>query len=128
MEFMGAVCVLRIYFSFICSLHHSESVYSKRRQPNSNRTCGESRQQFSRQCNNPKPQNGGKNCEGIGQEFRRTTPVPCYWSECSRLCHGTQKESAHCVDEANHSVSEKLCPDYQHHGNQRPCNMECMVA
>ncbi|XP_047136865.1 A disintegrin and metalloproteinase with thrombospondin motifs adt-1 isoform X1 [Hydra vulgaris] len=71
--------------------------------------CGDGFQTRQRECNNPKPQNGGKSCElaGISQESRLCKLKDCpinggfgSWSEfspCSKLCgDGIQTRTRKC--------------------------------
>ena len=47
-----------------------------------NVTCGEGFETWSRECNNPEPMYGGRNCSHLGESFELR---PCSASACSGM-------------------------------------------
>ncbi|XP_052706720.1 coadhesin-like [Crassostrea angulata] len=67
--------------------------------------CGKGEQWRSRECNNPKPEHNGKDCEGderqrqecIGCPFKKELTLWSPWSTCSVTCgNGIQSRSRRC--------------------------------
>ncbi|XP_013410815.1 uncharacterized protein LOC106173996 isoform X2 [Lingula anatina] len=74
-------------------------------------TCGGGKIFRERQCNNPAPKNGGKNCVGAARETKDCATAPCpvhgkwsaygAWSTCSKSCGGgTQYRDRACNNPA----------------------------
>ncbi|KAJ8319985.1 hypothetical protein KUTeg_001572 [Tegillarca granosa] len=70
-------------------------------------TCGEGIKTRTRECNNPTPQFGGRDCEGDLEEFAACEIIPCpidgglsrwsEWTECSQTCGlGTKSRQRSC--------------------------------
>lgn len=94
-------------------------------------TCGGGRQSFSRECNDPPPENGGDRCEGDSQEERICNDHPCdvkqtykWFIEWTRTCTaGTEYGIGKCVNDRNQEVRHGYCTDVRPR-ETRPCNKQ----
>ncbi|XP_022799542.1 SCO-spondin-like [Stylophora pistillata] len=94
------------------------------------KSCGTGTQERTRSCTNPRPQHGGKPCQGSAQLVRSCNQQPCpvdggwsgwgSWSSCSHPCDvGVQGRSRTCTAPLP-QYGGKSCPGA---GNeQRVCN------
>ena len=98
------------------------------------RTCGNGTRTRSRNCTNPMPQHGGKNCSALGHstqvEFCFTHSCPVHanytqWSEftqCSRTCgNGTKTRTRNCTNPLPQHGGNN-CSMYGHHTHSISCN------
>lgn len=98
------------------------------RESECSQTCGGGWQLFSRECNNPPPQNGGKQCEGYPQEKRKCNDRPCdvhkptyKWNSKWTCVRGIEYEIPDCVNDQNQVVQHGYC-SYPRPNDTRPCN------
>lgn len=97
--------------------------------------CGGGFHLFARECNNPAPKNGGKECEGKHFSYHKCNTQPCSyewntrWTKCSHVCSGIESQIAECVDvRANRIVSDYFCsmPKPILSQKRRSCNRHCV--
>nr|XP_034329828.1 SCO-spondin isoform X4 [Crassostrea gigas] len=95
--------------------------------------CGKGEQWRSRECNNPKPEHNGKDCEGderqrqecIGCPFKKELTLWTPWSTCSVTCgKGIQSRSRRCdlKDDEKH-----LCGYEEKDERECNTNIECPI-
>jgi len=112
------------------------------------KTCGGASTTRSRECNNPTPQNGGKECNGNKKEAKICSPDPCHdnggftqwsaWSKCSATCGDatrtrtqTCEVAALCKGKTKSETGycdSKLCPingGYSEWTAFSSCNVKC---
>lgn len=96
------------------------------RESECSQTCGGGWQLFSRECNDPTPQNGGKQCEGYPQEKRKCNDRPCdkptyKWNIEWTCSGGTEYGITKCVNDQNQVVQDGYCFNPRPR-ETRPCN------
>ncbi|XP_020625289.1 coadhesin-like [Orbicella faveolata] len=100
-------------------------------------TCGGGKQKRSRNCTNPPPKHGGKNCDDLGpdSESLECNPDPCHfaaidgnytewskWSDCDVTCGGgVQSRSRKCINPAP-QYRGKSCEDLGPANQTLECN------
>jgi len=102
-------------------------------------TCGEGQQSRSRECINPKPQFGGRNCSHIGgsEESRPCSIVSCQvpahwkqwsnWTVCSASCgEGMRQRTRECETTGSAGESNCLGPNSETEiCENAPCPVNC---
>ncbi|KAK3740919.1 hypothetical protein QZH41_006085 [Actinostola sp. cb2023] len=88
------------------------------------KSCGTGVQYKTRQCSNPKPQYGGKNCVGPAKASQACNTHPCPidgvyggytpYGDCSKSCGtGVQYKTRQCSNPPNHNMEAKNVSDQQ---------------
>ncbi|XP_008275963.1 A disintegrin and metalloproteinase with thrombospondin motifs 2-like [Stegastes partitus] len=85
------------------------------------RTCGGGVQFRTRDCDNPRPANGGRTCVGATYQFQM-----CNTSECEDIYSDTREEQCHAWDPRFevHSNKHHWLP-YEHPDSNKRCHLHC---
>ncbi|CAJ1058587.1 LOW QUALITY PROTEIN: A disintegrin and metalloproteinase with thrombospondin motifs 2-like [Xyrichtys novacula] len=85
------------------------------------RTCGGGVQFRTRDCDNPRPANGGRTCVGANYQFQM-----CNNNECEDIYSDTREEQCHALDPpfGLHSNKHHWMP-YEHPDPNKRCHLHC---
>ncbi|XP_034546724.1 LOW QUALITY PROTEIN: A disintegrin and metalloproteinase with thrombospondin motifs 2-like [Notolabrus celidotus] len=85
------------------------------------RTCGGGVQFRTRDCDNPRPANGGRTCMGANYQFQM-----CNNNECEDIYSDTREEQCHALDPRFelHSNKHHWMP-YEHPDPNKRCHLHC---
>ncbi|XP_063733149.1 A disintegrin and metalloproteinase with thrombospondin motifs 2-like isoform X2 [Eleginops maclovinus] len=85
------------------------------------RTCGGGVQFRTRDCDNPRPANGGRTCVGATYQFQM-----CNTNECEDIYSDTREEQCHAWDPRFeiHSNKHQWLP-YEHTDSNKRCQLHC---
>ncbi|TDH07702.1 hypothetical protein EPR50_G00108720 [Perca flavescens] len=85
------------------------------------RTCGGGVQFRTRECDNPRPANGGRSCMGATNQFQM-----CNTNECEDIYSDTREEQCHASDHPSeiHSKQQQWLP-YEHTDPNKRCHLHC---
>uniref|UniRef100_UPI0037E8BA94 A disintegrin and metalloproteinase with thrombospondin motifs 2-like n=1 Tax=Semicossyphus pulcher TaxID=241346 RepID=UPI0037E8BA94 len=85
------------------------------------RTCGGGVQFRTRDCDNPRPANGGRTCVGANYQFQM-----CNINECEDIYSDTREEQCHALDPRFelHSNKHHWMP-YEHSDPNKRCHLHC---
>ncbi|XP_057705352.1 A disintegrin and metalloproteinase with thrombospondin motifs 2-like [Corythoichthys intestinalis] len=84
------------------------------------RTCGGGVQFRTRDCDNPRPANGGRTCVGATYQFQM-----CNTNECEDIYSDTREEQCHAWDPRFEQPSNKHWLPYEHPDAYKRCHLHC---
>ncbi|XP_054647448.1 A disintegrin and metalloproteinase with thrombospondin motifs 2-like isoform X2 [Dunckerocampus dactyliophorus] len=84
------------------------------------RTCGGGVQFRTRDCDNPRPANGGRTCVGATYQFQM-----CNTNECEDIYSDTREEQCHAWDPRFEQPSNKHWLPYEHPDANKRCHLHC---
>lgn len=88
------------------------------------RTCGQGRQLFVRDCNNPRPAHGGRGCRRLGPRFDGGYSSWQRLHECSRLCGGGTEHFIRYCDNPRPAHVGKNCSRLGPAEKSQSCNTQ----
>ncbi|XP_051935869.1 A disintegrin and metalloproteinase with thrombospondin motifs 2-like isoform X1 [Hippocampus zosterae] len=83
-------------------------------------TCGGGVQFRTRDCDNPRPVNGGRTCVGATYQFQM-----CNTNECEDIYSDTREEQCHAWDPRLEQPSNKQWLPYEHPDANKRCQLHC---
>ncbi|XP_077465027.1 A disintegrin and metalloproteinase with thrombospondin motifs 2-like isoform X2 [Stigmatopora argus] len=84
------------------------------------RTCGGGVHFRTRDCDNPRPANGGRSCVGATYQFQM-----CNSAECQDIYSDTREEQCHAWDPRFEQPSNKHWLPYEHPDANKRCHLHC---
>ncbi|XP_061786536.1 A disintegrin and metalloproteinase with thrombospondin motifs 2-like isoform X2 [Nerophis lumbriciformis] len=84
------------------------------------RTCGGGVQFRTRDCDNPRPANGGRTCVGATYQFQM-----CNTNQCEDIYSDTREEQCHAWDPRFEQPSNKHWLPYEHPDANKRCHLHC---
>nr|XP_057919058.1 A disintegrin and metalloproteinase with thrombospondin motifs 2 isoform X2 [Doryrhamphus excisus] len=84
------------------------------------RTCGGGVQFRTRDCDSPRPANGGRTCVGATYQFQM-----CNTNECEDIYSDTREEQCHAWDPRFEQPSNKHWLPYEHPDANKRCHLHC---
>ncbi|XP_022607302.1 A disintegrin and metalloproteinase with thrombospondin motifs 2-like [Seriola dumerili] len=86
------------------------------------RTCGGGVQFRTRDCDNPRPANGGRTCVGATYQFQM-----CNTNECEDIYSDPREEQCHAWDPRFELYSNKHWLPYEHPDPNKRCHLHCQA-